>query len=197
MRATVPERLDAYQAGTNTRLRIPLTVMCHNNLNLTNMKTQDLFMAFVFVLGFSSCLSSTDSSNLQGLKKEVEAASNSYYSTLKTVNVDSVTAFWTDDLEIYNTPSGEIFGKEALRQLLEKLYPGVEIPEARVTSRELDISENLAVEIVEYSEILIKDGGEPQNVSGKCLMVWKKVENEWKINKLISIPSDKDENHNN
>jgi len=108
------------------------------------------------------------------------------------VNVDSVTAFWTDDLQIYNTSSGEIFGKEALRELLEKLYPGVEIPEVRITSRELDVSENLAVEVVEYSEILIRDGGEPQNVNGKGLMVWKKIENKWRISILIGLPSGED-----
>ena len=113
------------------------------------------------------------------------------------MNVDSVTAFWTDDLQIYNTASGEIFGKEALRELLEKLYPGVEIPEVRIISRELDVSEDLAVEVVEYSEILIKNGGDPQNIKGKGLMVWKKIGDEWKINKLIGLSSGEDENPNN
>jgi len=161
------------------------------------MKTYNLIIAFVIILGFLSCQSSNESSNKLELKKELEAVSNSYYNTIKTVNVDSVTAFWTDDLQIYNTSSGEISGKEALRELLENLYPGVEIPEVRITSRELDVSENLAVEVVEYSEILIKDGGDPQNVNGKCLMVWKKIENKWRINILIGLPSGEDEIHNN
>ena len=131
------------------------------------MKIQTLFIVLVIYLGFLSCQSSNESSNLQELKKELVAVSNSYYNVIKTVNVDSVTSYWTDDLQIYNTASGEIFGKEALRELLEKLYPGVEIPEVHIISRELDVSENLAVEVVEYSEILIKNGGEPQNIEGK------------------------------
>jgi ketosteroid isomerase-like protein len=161
------------------------------------MKIQNLFIVLGVVLVFISCQSSNESSSLQELKKELAAVSNSYYDVLKTVNVDSVTAFWTDDLQIYNTASGEIFGKEALRELLEKLYPGVEIPEVRIISRDLDVSEHLAVEVVEYSEILIKNGGEPQNIKGKGLMVWKKIEDEWKINKLIGLSSGEDENHNN
>ncbi|MFC2090840.1 divalent metal cation transporter [Bacteroidota bacterium] len=56
---------------------------------------------------------------------------------------------------------------------------------------------SLSVIVVEYAEILIKDGGEPQNVSGKCLMVWKKIENKWRINKLIGLPSGEDNRPNN
>ena len=161
------------------------------------MKTKNLIILFVIVFSLLSCQPSNEGSNLQNLEKELVAVSNSYYNVLKTVNVDSVTSYWTDDLQIYNTASGEIFGKEALRELLEKLYPGVEIPEVRVISRELDISENLAVEIVEYSEVLIKNGGEPQNIVGKGLMVWKKVENKWKIHILVGLESGEDENINN
>ena len=39
------------------------------------------------------------------------------------------------------------------------------------------------------------DGGEPQNIQGKGLMVWKKIDNEWKINKLIGLSSGEDEDH--
>ena len=151
----------------------------------------------VMAVGFLSCQSSNESSNLLVLKKELEVASNSYFNAIKTVNVDSVTAFWTDDLQIYNIPSGEIYGKEALRELLENRYPGVEIPEVRIISRELDVSEKLAVEVVEYFEIMIIDGGDPQNVNGKALLVWKNTENKWRINKLIGLSPGEDEIHNN
>jgi len=159
------------------------------------MKIQNLLLVTVIAFVFLSCQSSSESSNLLEAKAELETISNSYHNAVKTVNVDSVTAFWTDDLQIYSHSLGEISGKEAFRKLLENFYPGLEIPEIRITSRELDVSENLAVEVTEFTEILIRDGGDPQNENGKYVAVWKKIDNRWRINKMVTLPFGKDEIH--
>lgn len=157
------------------------------------MKIKNLLFLTVIAFGFISCKPSDESPYIPEIKAELEATSNSYHNAVKTVNVDSVTAFWTNDLQIYSHTLGEISGKEAFRELLEKSYHGLEIPEIRITSRELDVSEYLAVEVVEFTEIMIKDEGDPQTANGKYVAVWKKIDNRWKINKMVTLPTGKDE----
>jgi len=45
---------------------------------------------------------------------------------MKTINVDSVVAFWKDDLK-FITSDNDIDGKEALREFLTPIYKGLTI----------------------------------------------------------------------
>jgi len=126
--------------------------------------------------------------------QEVLDISKQYMKTLKTLDIDKVLTFWADDLKLIQK-GDDIDGKNDLRKVLGKLYKGLEIQELKITSRNIDASEKLAVEYFEYSETLSVNNGPSQTLTGKQVSVWKKFDDGWKLSKVSIIPSGEDDIH--
>lgn len=113
---------------------------------------------------------------------------------MKTVNVDSVVAFWADDLKLI-TKEDDIDGKEELRDFLTPLYNGLTIHELIGTSTKMDITDKLVVDVFEYSETISFDGVNEQTITGKQVTVWKKIDESWKISIVAITPTTPDSIH--
>jgi ketosteroid isomerase-like protein len=120
--------------------------------------------------------------------EEVLEVSKQYMKAMKTLDVDKVLSFWADDLKLIRAGE-DINGKGELRGVLEKLYSGLDIEELKITSRNIDASDNLAVEYFEYSETLRMNNGPKQTITGKQISVWKKFDDGWRISKVTFFPS--------
>jgi ketosteroid isomerase-like protein/predicted ester cyclase len=120
--------------------------------------------------------------------EEVLDVSKQYMKAMKTLDVEKVLAFWADDL-ILIREGEDINGKEDLRKVLTELYKGLKRHELKITSRNIDASDNLAVEYFEYSETLSVNNGPQQTLTGKQISVWKKYDDGWKISKVTFFPS--------
>jgi ketosteroid isomerase-like protein/predicted ester cyclase len=126
--------------------------------------------------------------------EEVLDVSKQYMKAMKTLDVENVLAFWADDL-ILIREGEDINGKDELRKVLAKLYNGLKLHELKITSRDIDASENLAVEYFEYSETLSVNNGPQQTLTGKQISVWKKFDDGWKISKVTFFPSGDNDIH--
>lgn len=121
------------------------------------------------------------------MKQEIEEVSNLYLNTVKSLNVDQVLSFWMENLHIYRHSSEDVVGKNTLKEILEPAYKAMEVHEVDVISREIDVSGNLAVEVVEFSEKLSRNGGEAEDEPGRYIAVWNKTDEGWKISKMVTL----------
>lgn len=131
---------------------------------------------------------------IQKNHQEVLDISKQYMKTLKTLDVENVLAFWADDLKLIQKGE-DINGKEDFRKVLTELYKGLKLHELKITSRNIDASDKLAVEYFEYSETLSVNNDAPQTLNGKQISVWKKFDDGWKLSKVTIIPLSDDDIH--
>ena len=157
------------------------------------MKLYNSILLFLVTILFLACnqeqqLSSTDP------YQEVKSTWDQYVNAMKTVNVDSVLAFWADDLKLITSES-DIDGKDALREFLTPFYKGLTIHELNSSSTKMNVSDKLAVDVCEYSETISYDGGEMQTLTGKQVTVWEKLDDSWKISIVAITPTTPDSIH--
>ena len=122
------------------------------------------------------------------LHSEVLNTSDDYFDAVRSENADSVLSFWNNDLRVV-TGQQDILGKDALRQFLEVFYQSSNIHELSILGREIHASDSLAVEIVEYSEVVSSNDNEMRTIQGKQIQVWKMKNGKWKISHMAFIPT--------
>ena len=137
---------------------------------------------------FFSCSTEKTKTSEPDLYQEVLNCSNDYFNAVRSENADLVVSFWADDLRIVSGQQ-DILGKDALRQFLEVFYMSSNIHELSILGREIDASDSLAVEIVEYSEIVSSNDNEKRTIQGKQIQVWKKENEKWRILRMAFIPT--------
>jgi ketosteroid isomerase-like protein len=126
--------------------------------------------------------------------QEVERTFEQYVNAMKTLNADTVVAFWADDLK-FVTSKKDIDGKEAMREYLTKLYNGLTIHDMSGTTTKTEGCDKLVVVVFEYSETVSLNGGEKQVLTGKQMTVWKKTDDGWKISMVTITPTTLDPIH--
>lgn len=158
------------------------------------MKLQNMILiAFAASLVFG-CSNQEQPLSSADVSKEIQKTWDQYVIAMKTVNVDSVLAYWADDLK-FVTSEDDIDGKEALGDFLTTIYTGLTIHELNSTSTKLEVSDSLAVDVSEYSETISYNGGDMQTLTGKQVTVWKKMDDGWKISIVAITPTTPDPVH--
>ena len=122
------------------------------------------------------------------LYNEILQNSDDYFNAVRSENADSVLSYWTNDLRVV-TGQQDILGKDALRQFLEAFYKSSKIHELSILGREINASDCLAVEIVEYSEIVSSNDNNMRTIQGKQIQVWKMKNEKWRISHMAFIPT--------
>jgi ketosteroid isomerase-like protein len=122
------------------------------------------------------------------LYNEILQNSDDYFNAVRSENVDSVLSYWTNDLRVV-TGQQDILGKDALRQFLKAFYKSSKIHELSIFGREINASDSLAVEIVEYSEIVSSNDNNMRTIQGKQIQVWKMKNEKWRISHMAFISS--------
>jgi ketosteroid isomerase-like protein len=141
-----------------------------------------LFIPILFTCNIEKGkISSADLSN------EILKNSDDYFNAVRSENADSVLSFWTNDLRVI-TGQQDILGIDALRKFLEVFYQSSDIHELSVLGREIHASDSLAVEIVEYSEIVSSNDNKMRTIQGKQIQVWKMINEKWRISHMAFIP---------
>jgi ketosteroid isomerase-like protein len=149
-----------------------------------SMRSYSGFLFTTLLIGLIACQSIKEPADM---KQEIEKVSNEYLSAVKSLNVEQVLSFWMEDLVIYRHSAEDVVGKNALREILEPAYKAMEVHEVDVILREIDVSGNIAVEFVEFSEKLSRNGGDVMDEPGRYISVWKKTGDGWKIRKMITL----------
>lgn len=148
------------------------------------MRPYSSFLLAILLIGIIACQSKKEPADM---KKEIEEVSNYYLNAVKSLNVEQVLSFWMEDLHIYRHSSEDVVGKNTFKEILEPAYKTMEVHELDVISREIDVSGNLAVEVVEFSEKLSRNGGDAKDELGRYIAVWGKTDDGWKIRKMVTL----------
>ena len=99
------------------------------------------------------------------LREEIETALQNYVDAVKTLNVNSVVDCWTEDSRFISI-NNDINGKKEFTEMLTQLYENLNIIELKARTTKLDVSDNLAVQMSEYSEILSMGDNPIDTISG-------------------------------
>jgi ketosteroid isomerase-like protein len=103
---------------------------------------------------------------------------------------DKLASAYTMDGKILPPGTDIIEGREAIKQ--RWLLPnGVDIPLHKVTPTEINVIGDYAYDLGYYEGKTKRPNGEVFDFSGKYVIVWKKVEGEWKI--YIDMWNDRDD----
>lgn len=66
-------------------------------------------------------------------------ASNAYIETYKSLNLDEMLKYWSDDLAFTNHEGDPISGKEEMRKFYEPIYENIEGVSLNIKTREFDV----------------------------------------------------------
>ena len=145
-----------------------------------------LISIWVITLLFS-CSNGKKVDTSSDIFQEIQQRSENYFDAVRSENTDSILSYWSDDLRVIGNQQ-DIIGKDALRQFLEMFYSSTTVDEISILGRDIDVSDMLAVEVVEYSELVSSNNNQERTIQGKQIQVWKKENGEWRILRMAFIP---------
>ena len=114
-------------------------------------------------------------------KKAIDAANKTWGAAIAAGNAAGVAALYTDDALVM-PPNGEaVSGRPAI----EKAFQGMiasGVKQATLTAKEVEAHGDTATEVGAYS---IMDGAGKEIDRGKYIVVWKRVQGQWKLHRDI------------
>src|SRR5213080_1259510 len=111
-------------------------------------------------------------------KAEIEAVNAKWIDFFNKGDFAGVASLYTEDATAFPPGSGMVKGRAAIGALWKRLAEQISDP--KVTTLDVKpLGPSAAREIGTFS--LKTKGPSPQEVSGKYVVVWEKVGNEWKL----------------
>lgn len=136
-------------------------------------------LACAFVIGLAASPSVTAQSG--NVKAAVDAANKKFGTAIAAGNAAGVAALYTEDAMAL-PPNGEaVRGRAAI----EKAFQGMiasGVKEVTLTAQEVEGHGDTATEVGAYS---VKDGAGKELDRGKYVVVWKRVQGDWKLHRDI------------
>jgi len=114
------------------------------------------------------------------------------FSIAYTCQPDKVATYFTDDMEFYHDKGGPTIGKEAFLESLKKNFCGPNAVKLRreVVKGSLKVypMDNFGAIQMGVHRFYITETGKPERLSGEAQFthLWKLVNNEWKITRVLS-----------
>lgn len=115
-------------------------------------------------------------SDLSSIKKNISAFSKAYMAG----DIDALVDMYTDDGKILPNNRKIISGKKALKSYWN-LPEGVKILHHKVTPSEIIIENNTAYDYGYYEGKTVSKDQKESSWKGKYVIVWKKINGDWKI----------------
>jgi uncharacterized protein (TIGR02246 family) len=111
-------------------------------------------------------------------KAEIEAANAKWMDFFNKGDFAGVGSLYTDDATAFPPGSAMVKGRAAIEAMWKSM--GEQVSDPKVTTLEVkSLGPSAAGEIGTFS--LKTKGPTPQEISGKYVVVWEKVGNDWKL----------------
>ena len=136
-------------------------------------------LACAFVIGLAAAPSVTAQSG--SVKAAVDAANKKFGAAIAAGNAAGVAALYTEDAMALPPNSEAVRGRAAI----EKAFQGMiasGVKEITLTAQEVEGHGDTATEVGAYS---VKDGAGKELDRGKYVVVWKRVQGDWKLHRDI------------
>jgi uncharacterized protein (TIGR02246 family) len=114
-------------------------------------------------------------------KQAIEAGNKAWGAAIAAGNAAGVAALYTDDALVMPPNSEAVSGRPAI----EKAFQGMiasGVKQAILTAKEVEAHGDTATEVGAYS---IKDAAGKEIDRGKYIVVWKRVQGQWKLHRDI------------
>ena len=143
---------------------------------VSNLKFKNTILLFFLSLICYAQEYSGKGEDINQILKNIKEFSRAYVGA----NYDTLTAFYSVDAKIFPAGVDIIKGHDAIKKrwLLPK---GTKILSHKIVPREIKIIEDYAYEYGYYQGSTSSKEGQSSNWKGKYVIVWKKVNNDWKI----------------
>lgn len=130
-----------------------------------------------------ACTSSPPGTQSSGDPAAVRRAGQAYLAALRTSNIDSMLAHWTDSATVLPPNEPVVRGRAAFRAFGEAFFRQLRVVDAEFTESDVTIGGDLAVERVAFSLTLQPvAGGAPITDVGKGVHVYRRqADGTWKL----------------
>ncbi len=145
------------------------------------MRQYSLVIISLFILAAS--ISSSQAQSFQGPRADIDQIlekANAFSQAFIRGDHDAMTALYTVDAKIFPGKADIIEGHEAIRERW-KLPKGQKILFHKITPREINILDDHAYDYGYYVGQTQLEDGKQVSWKGKYVIVWKKIEGEWKM----------------
>jgi ketosteroid isomerase-like protein len=121
-------------------------------------------------------------------RRAVEAAMQRYQEAARTVNADSMSAFFTSTAILFEPGIPPIVSRDSIRAFMGS-FPGVKVDAATATADTIEIHGNMALYWGSYFEKLEFPGQPVSEQDGKFVAQWvRQADGEWLIERMYRIP---------
>ncbi|MGB3184135.1 MAG: DUF4440 domain-containing protein [Cyclobacteriaceae bacterium] len=147
------------------------------------MKFYALLTAALLSLAATTCYHSASAQDFEGPQEEIEKimkASKGFSAYYVDKEFDKLAEVYTEDGAILPPGADIIKGREAIKKRWI-LPEGVTVTLHKATPTELKVSGDFAYDVGYYEGTTREKDGTENSWKGKYLIVWQKVDGEWKI----------------
>lgn len=140
---------------------------------------QITILAFIFALSGATA----HAQNYEGSKEEIEKILSNiknFSEFYMNLDYEGIANSYTLDGMILPPDADIIQGKEAIKKRWT-LPEGVSIPHHKITPVEIIIKNDLAYDVGYYEGRTKRRDGSEVSWRGKYVIIWKKIENDWKM----------------
>jgi ketosteroid isomerase-like protein len=140
------------------------------------------------VTGVMSCTAPDHPADDGSSRAEVEAAMQRYQVAARTVNADSVSAFYTGTATLFEPGIPPIVSRDSIRAFMAS-FPGVRVEIATATADTIEIHGSTALYWGSYFEKLEFPGQPVSEQHGKFVAEWvRQADGKWLIERIYRIP---------
>ena len=141
------------------------------------------------VAGVMSCTAAPGQPAADGASRtDVAAAMQRYQVAARTVNADSVSAFYTSTATLFEPGIPPIVSRDSIRTFMAS-FPGVRVEVATASPDTIEIHGNMALYWGTYFAKLDFPGQPVSEQHGKFLAQWVRQEDgQWLIERMYRIP---------
>lgn len=142
------------------------------------------------VAGLLSCSAAPEQPAADGavVRAEVEAAMQRYQVAARSVNPDSVSAFYTTTAILFEPGIPPIQTRDSIRAFMAS-FPGVRVEIATATADTIEIHGDMALYWGSYFEKLAFPGQPVSEQHGKFVAEWvRQTDGRWLVQRMYRIP---------
>lgn len=141
-----------------------------------NYKIKSTLLLLLFVSTFYAQEYSGKGEDINTILENVKGFSAAYMDA----DYDKLTNYYTADAKIFPNGADIIIGHEAIKKRWT-LPKGVKILSHTVYPQEINVIDDNAYDYGYYAVTSSNEKGEVSSSRGKYVIVWKQVDNDWKI----------------
>ena len=141
----------------------------------------------VLIAALTACVAERDGATRESAHTEVVASVERYVAASRTVNADSIAAFFATDGVLLEPGIPPIRSADSIRTFMGS-FPGVVVESASVALDTVELHDSSAYVWGTYFERLSFPGQPRSEQRGRFVMHWVRVSDAWRILRYYRIP---------